>query len=62
MCVIMRELKLTHGGGSQRGWDPNPIIDPDFKSKPMLTTEQFFDKLCKRVGSYYGLADIRDAE
>lgn len=54
----MRQLDLTHRSTKT---STSSIIDPDFRTKPMLTTEQFIDKLCVKVGQYYGLADIREA-
>lgn len=37
-------------------------IDPDFKSQPMYTHEEFWDMACKGLGKLYGLDDIRDAQ
>ena len=36
-------------------------IDPDFKSKPMYTVEEYFDGLAKDLGAEFGMDDIRDA-
>ena len=38
------------------------LIDPDFKSKPMFTSEEYWDKFAEELGRHYGLADIRDAK
>ena len=47
-------------------WSPNvmerPIIDPNWKSQPTYSRKEFMDELAHRVGSHYGLADIRDAQ
>lgn len=34
-------------------------IDPDFKSKPMYTVEEYFDGLAKDLGEEFGMNDIR---
>ena len=36
-------------------------IDPDFKSKPMYTVEEYFDGLAKDLGEEFGMEDIREA-
>ena len=36
-------------------------IDPDFKSKPMYTVEEYFDGLAKDLGEEFGMNDIREA-
>ena len=36
-------------------------IDPDFKSKPMYTVEEYFDGLAKDLGEEFGMTDIREA-
>ena len=47
-------------------WDVNvmahPIIDPDWRTQPSYSRKEFMDELARRVGSHYGLADIRDAQ
>lgn len=47
-------------------WDVNvmkhPIIDPDWRTQPSYSRKEFMDDLARRVGSHYGLADIRDAQ
>ena len=42
--------------------DAKPFIDPDFKSKPMYSSEEYWDKFAKGLGHCYGLNDIRDAQ
>ena len=37
-------------------------IDPNFKSKPMYSSEEYWDKFAKGLGHYYGLNDIREAQ
>lgn len=69
MCNFAPEIKTLNTMDAVREyrtvdpivWSEEPLIDPDFKSKPMLSTEQFFDKLCQKVGAYYGMDDIRKA-
>ena len=39
-----------------------PIIDPNWRTQPSCSREEFMDELARRVGAHYGLADIRDAE
>ena len=36
-------------------------IDPDFKSKPMYTVDEYFDGLAKDLGAEFGMNDIREA-
>ena len=47
-------------------WYPNvmerPIIDPNWRDQPSYSRKEFMDELARRVGSHYGLADIRDAQ
>jgi len=47
-------------------WDSNvmehPIIDPNWRTQPSCSRREFMDELAQRVGSHYGLADIRDAQ
>ena len=47
-------------------WYPNvmerPIIDPNWREQPSYSRKEFMDELARRVGSHYGLADIRDAQ
>ena len=40
---------------------PITSIDPDFKSKPMYTVDEYFDKLAKDLGEHFGMEDIREA-
>ncbi len=47
-------------------WNSNgvekPIIDPNWRTQPSYSRHEFMDELARRVGSHYGLADIRDAQ
>ena len=47
-------------------WNSNvakrPIIDPNWRTQPSYSRKAFMDELAHRVGSHYGLADIRDAQ
>lgn len=36
-------------------------IDPDFKSKPMYSVDEYFDGLAKDLGEEFGMNDIREA-
>ena len=36
-----------------------PIIDPNWRTQPSCSREEFMDELAHRVGAHYGLADIR---
>ena len=36
-------------------------IDPDYKSKPMYTVDEYFDGLAKDLGEEFGMNDIREA-
>ncbi len=56
----MRALNLSHQSSAPL-WNDTPLIDADFKSKPMYTVDEFMDELCHRVGALYGLNDIREA-
>ena len=42
--------------------DSKPFIDPDFKQKPMYSSEEYWDRFAKGLGQRYGLNDIREAE
>ena len=42
--------------------DPEPLIDPDWKSKPTYSVDDAFEKVYKHLGSLYGLNDIREAK
>ena len=42
--------------------DSQPFIDPDFKQKPMYSSEEYWDRFAKGLGRRYGLNDIREAE
>lgn len=35
-------------------------IDPDFKSKPMYSVDEYFDGLAKDLGEEFGMKDIRE--
>ncbi len=37
-------------------------IDPDFKSKPLYSIDEYIDSLAKIVGKRFGMNDIRDAK
>ena len=37
-------------------------IDPNFKEKPMYTSEEYWDMFAKELGKHYSMADIRDAK
>ena len=39
-----------------------PIIDANWSTQPTCSRKEFMDELARRVGSHYGLADIRDAQ
>ncbi len=39
---------------------PAVQIDPDFKSKPTYTVDEFIDTLAKDLGQHYGVGDIRN--
>ena len=39
-----------------------PIIDPNWRTQPTRSRKEFMDELARRVGSHYGLADIREAK
>ena len=41
--------------------DSQSFIDPDFKQKPMYSSEEYWNKFAKGLGRYYGLNDIREA-
>lgn len=41
--------------------DSKPLIDVDFKSKPMHPWSEVYDNLCHEVGQAYGMNDIREA-
>ena len=47
-------------------WSSNvmerPIINPNWRTQPTYSRKEFMDELARRVGSHYGLADIRDAQ
>ena len=59
--TIMDAVRQT-----SRDWDSNginhPIIDPNWRTQPSCSRKEFMDELARRVGSHYGLADIRDAQ
>lgn len=38
-----------------------PFIDPDFKQKPMYTSDEYWDKFAQGLGRCYGMNDIREA-
>ena len=46
-------------------WEPNvmehPIIDPNWRTQPTYSHEEFMDELAKQLGQAYGLNDIREA-
>ena len=39
----------------------NPIIDPNWREKPMRAWDEVYEELCHEVGTAYGLNDIREA-
>ena len=39
-----------------------PLVDPDFKEKPMYTSDEYWDKFAKGLGQVYGMNDIREAQ
>lgn len=47
-------------------WNTNvserPLIDPNWRNQPSCTRDEFMDKLARRLGKHYGMADIRDAK
>ena len=47
-------------------WDSNvmerPILDANWRTQRTYSRKEFMDELARRVGSHYGLADIRDAQ
>ena len=42
--------------------DPEPLIDPDWRSKPTYSVDEAFEKIYKHLGRLYGLNDIREAK
>ena len=42
--------------------DPEPLIDPDWRSKPTYSVDEVFEQVYKHLGSLYGLNDIREAK
>lgn len=42
--------------------DPEPLIDPDWRSKPTYSVDEVFEKVYKHLGGLYGLNDIREAK
>ena len=42
--------------------NPQPLIDPDWRSKPTYSVDEVFEDVYKHLGSLYGLNDIREAE
>ena len=39
-----------------------PLVDPNFKEKPMYTSDEYWDKFAKGLGQCYGMNDIREAQ
>ena len=39
-----------------------PLIDPDWRNKPIHAWEDVYEGLCKDLGKHYGLNDIREAK
>ena len=42
--------------------NPEPLIDPDWRSKPTYSVDEVFEKVYKHLGGLYGLDDIREAK
>ena len=42
--------------------DEKPLIDPDWRTQPTISHEEFWDIFAKGLGKMYGLDDIRDAK
>jgi hypothetical protein len=38
-----------------------PIIDSNWRTQPMRAWDDVYEDLCRKVGSAYGLNDIREA-
>ena len=38
------------------------LIDPDWRSKPIHSVDEAFEKVYKHLGGLYGLNDIREAQ
>ena len=39
-----------------------PLIDPNWREKPIHAWEDVYEGLCKDLGKHYGLNDIREAK
>ena len=39
-----------------------PLIDPNWREKPIYSHEEFWNMAYKDLGSLYGMNDIRDAK
>ena len=37
-----------------------PLIDPEWRSKPRYSEEEFWNMVCVDLGKRYGLKDIRE--
>jgi len=63
-----KEQKYMEAALKQTSYDWNsdvmerPIIDPNWRTQPSYSRKEYMDELARRVGSHYGLADIRDAQ
>lgn len=42
--------------------DAEPLIDPNWKERPMYSVDEVFEKAYKHLGELYGLNDIREAK
>ena len=42
--------------------DEKPLIDPNWRTQPTISHEEFWDIFAKGLGKMYGLDDIRDAK
>ena len=39
-----------------------PLIDPNWRKRPMCSVDEAFEEAYKHLGSLYGLSDIREAK
>ena len=39
-----------------------PLIDPNWRERPMCSVDEAFEEAYKHLGSLYGLNDIREAK
>ena len=42
--------------------DHEPLIDLDWRKKPLYAWDDVYEQLCRDLGEHYGLNDIREAK